>query len=147
VIEARRRACTLALTLCCARPSSGAAAPGELRLQADAAGHFLARGLVNGQAVEFLVDTGASAVTLGQAQAEALGLAWRDAPRAQARTAAGSVEARLLELDELRVGPLIARRVGAAVVPGPLLPALLGNTFLERYAWRRDGPVLRLRVR
>ncbi len=147
MIEARRRACALALALYGARAPAWAAAPLELQLQADSTGHFLARGRVNGRPVDFLVDTGASAVTFSQAQAQALGLAWRDAPRARARTAAGSVEARLLELDELRLGPLVARRVGAAVVPGPLAPALLGNTFLERYAWQRDGPVLRLRAR
>ena len=112
----------------------------------DAGGLFRARGLVNGREVEVLLDTGASAVTLGQAQAEALGLAWRDAPRALAHTALGSVEARLLELDEVQLGPLQARRVGAAVLPAALPQVLLGNTFLGRFDWQREGALLTLRA-
>ena len=144
---ARRHALRLALAaLLAPHAPAPAARPARLVLHADAGGLFHARGSVNGRAVDFLLDTGASAVTLGQAQAEALGLAWRDAPRALAHTALGSVEARLLELDEVQVGPLRARRVGAAVLPAALPQVLLGNTFLGRFDWQREGALLTLRA-
>jgi aspartyl protease family protein len=144
----RRHALRLALaTLLWPNAHAAGTAAARLVLRADAGGLFHARGLVNGHAVDFLLDTGASAVTLGQAQAEALGLAWRDAPRALAHTALGSVEARLLELDEVQLGPLRAQRVGAAVLPAALPQVLLGNTFLGRFDWRREGALLTLRAR
>ena len=144
----RRHALRLALaTLLWPDAHAAGTAAAQLVLRADAGGLFHARGSINGRAVDFLLDTGASAVTLGQAQAEALGLAWRDAPRALAHTALGSVEARLLELDEVQLGPLRARRVGAAVLPSALPQVLLGNTFLGRFDWRREGALLTLRAR
>jgi len=144
----RRHALRLALAALLAPPGPAAgAAAAELVLRADAGGLFHTRGRINGRTVDFLLDTGASAVTLGQAQAEALGLAWRDAPRALAHTALGSVEARLLELDEVQLGPLRAQRVGAAVLPAALPQVLLGNSFLGRFDWRREGAVLTLRAR
>ena len=122
------------------------AATAQFVLRAGPGGLFHAQGLVNGRPVNFLLDTGASAVTLGQDHAEALGLAWRDAPRGLAHTALGRVEARLLELDDVRLGPLRAQRVGAAVLPSALPQALLGNTFLGRFDWRREGALLTLRA-
>lgn len=143
----RRHALRLGLAALLAPHTAALAVqPARLVLRADAGGLFHARGLVNGRAVDFLVDTGASAVTLGQAQAEALGLAWRDAPRALAHTALGSVEARLLELAEVQLGPLRAQRVGAAVLPATLPQVLLGNSFLGRFDWRREGAQLTLRA-
>jgi aspartyl protease family protein len=145
--QARRQVLRLGLGAVLWLPAHApSAAPAQFVVRADPGGLFLARGRVNGRPVDFLLDTGASAVTLGQAQAEALGLAWRDAPRGLAHTALGSVEARLLELDEVRLGPLRAQRVGAAVLPAALPQVLLGNTFLGRFDWRREGTLLRLRA-
>jgi predicted aspartyl protease len=46
----------------------------------------------------------------------------------------------------VRLGPLRAQRVGAAVLPSALPQALLGNTFLGRFDWRREGALLTLRA-
>ena len=51
----------------------------EVRLASNGQGHFLASGLINGEAVEFLLDTGATDVAIPAALAERLGLA-RGAP-------------------------------------------------------------------
>ncbi len=116
-------------------------------LHADAAGHHWAAGTVNGLPVRFLVDTGASAVTLSQGEAERLRLPWRTAPIGQVRSAAGTMPAHLLELAEVRVGALTAERVGAVVVPGRERLALLGLTFLARFRMRREDDVLTLEPR
>jgi len=119
----------------------------SLELQADAAGHHWAAGTVNGLPVRFLVDTGASAVTLSQGEADRLRLPWRTAPIGQVRSAAGTMPAHLLELAEVRVGALTAERVGAVVVPGRERLALLGLTFLARFRMRREDDVLTLEPR
>lgn len=124
-------------------PSSGP----SLVLQADAVGHHWVDGTVNGRPVRFLIDTGASAVTLSQGEAERLRLPWRTAPTGQVRSAAGTVPAHLLELAEVRVGALVAERVGAVVVPGRERLALLGLTFLARFRMRREDDVLTLEPR
>jgi aspartyl protease family protein len=116
-------------------------------LHADAAGHHWAAGTVNGLPVRFLVDTGASAVTLSQGEADRLRLPWRTAPIGQVRSAAGTLPARLLELAEVHVGPLRAERVGAIVVPGREGIALLGLTFVSRFRMRREDDVLTLEPR
>lgn len=116
----------------------------DLELKADAGGHFVTEGWVNGKATRFMVDTGATAVTLSQTEAERLGLDWRRAPMAQANTANGTVPAHLLQLGSVRIGELVLGNVGAVVVPAQLPHVLLGNTFLSRVGMKRDNDTLRL---
>ena len=142
----RLTAAPIGLLLSHGRPAH--AVPGlSLVLRADAAGHHWADGTVNGLPTRFLVDTGASAVTLSQGEAERLRLPWRAAPVGQVRTAAGTLPAHLLELPDVRVGPLWVERVGAVVVPGRERIALLGLSFLARFRMRREDDVLTLEPR
>jgi aspartyl protease family protein len=48
-------------------------APGEVVLRASADGHFYANATVDGVAIRFLVDTGASSITLSAADARRVG--------------------------------------------------------------------------
>lgn len=124
-----------------------AAAGREVVLSADAAGHFVAEGAVNGRTTRFLVDTGATAVTLSQTEADRLGLDWRRAPRAQATTANGAVPASVITLNSVRVGEVTVSSVPAIVLPAQLPYILLGNTFLSRFQMRRDNDVMRLELK
>ena len=116
----------------------------ELELKADAGGHFLTEGWVNGKPTRFMVDTGATAVTLSQAEAERLGLDWRRAPMGQANTANGTVPVHTLQLGTVRVGDLVINNVGAVVLPAQLPHVLLGNTFLSRVSMKRDNDTMKL---
>lgn len=127
-------------------PASGAA-PSVISMQADPAGHFFAEGSVQGQAVRFLVDTGATAVTLSQREAERLGLPWRSAPKANAQTANGVLEARLMLLPTLTVAGVTLRDIGAVVLPSQLDHILLGNSFLKHFRLRQDDGVMRLELK
>ena len=80
-----------------------------------------------------MVDTGASPVALSEAEAERIGLRWRDAPRAMARTANGTVAVHLVRLQQLRIGDVQVNDVEAVVVPAPMDEVLLGNSFLSRF--------------
>ena len=122
----------------------GAAGPRDLELKADAGGHFVTEGWINGKATRFMVDTGATAVSLSQSEAERLGLDWKRAPMAQANTANGTVPAHILQLGTVRIGELVLNNVGAVVLPAQLPHVLLGNTFLSRVSMKRDNDTLKL---
>jgi aspartyl protease family protein len=107
-------------------------------------GHFHTLGQVNGRSLRFMVDTGASSVALGRAQAEQLGLDWRRGEPVQVGTANGTTTAHRVVLSSLRVGPVEVANVEAVVLPANLPQALLGNSFLGRFQMQRDNDVMRL---
>ncbi len=107
----------------------------------DARGHFGAQGSINGASTRFLVDTGATLVVLAAAEADRMGIAYRQAPQAIATTANGKVAYRLVKLDRIRVGDVELINVDAGVIEaGYDGPTLLGMSFLSRTEISRDGP-------
>lgn len=107
-------------------------------LQADRQGHFIASGSINGREVTFLVDTGATLVSVPEGMATRLGLE-RQAP-IRLETAAGPVQGWLTELDEVRLGDIVQRNVRAAINPGRHETVLLGMSFLRDLEMtQRDG--------
>lgn len=118
-----------------ATPSSYAAGPSEVVIERAADGHFWVEGEVNGEAVQFLIDTGASHVILTQEDAERVGfhLSEQDFTVSYA-TANGRAAAAPVRLAELAVGDISVANVVAAVNGAPLPQSLLGMSFLERLA-------------
>lgn len=128
----------------------GASAPTaarEIVIPVGAGGHFTTDGAINGQAVRFMVDTGATLVSLSRAEATRLGLDLRGARAVRTQTAAGVAPAQMLPLQRVRVGEIEVYDVMALVTEAPLPYILLGNSFLERFQWRRDNDVMRLERR
>lgn len=128
----------------------GAAAAGggrEIVIPASPGGHFVARGTINGRSVQFMVDTGATLVALGQDEAQRLGLDWQAGQRLAMQTANGSVAAHRVTLATLRVGDVELANVPAVVLPAAMPMVLLGNSFLARFQMRRDNDVMRLELR
>lgn len=119
----------------------------EILIPAGPGGHFVAGGTINGRAVQFMVDTGATLVALGEAEADRIGLPWRDGETALMNTANGTVPAHRVTLTRLRVGEVEVANVGAVVVPAAMPMVLLGNSFLSRFQMRRDNDVMRLEAR
>ncbi|WP_077037103.1 TIGR02281 family clan AA aspartic protease [Pelomonas sp. KK5] len=147
-IDGHRR--TLQLGGSPGRVGSGAAPAGSGRqivLASGDGGHFTSAGSINGRATRFLVDTGATVVALSQAEADRLGLAFRDGRRVLTQTANGTVPANLLTLASVRIGDVEVRNVEAIVVPGQMTHVLLGNSFLTRFQMRRENEVLTLELR
>jgi aspartyl protease family protein len=116
----------------------------EIVLTAGSGGHFVTPGSVNGRTVRFMVDTGATTVAMSQADAEHIGIAYRDAPRGMTRTAGGPVPVYLVRLNSVRVGDVEAFDVEAVVIPAELPYILLGNSFLTRFQMLRENDTLRL---
>ena len=128
----------------------GGAAPGggrEIVIPASGGGHFVTTGAINGRAMQFMVDTGATLVALSQIDADRLGLDYRSGPRTLIQTANGSVQAHLVTLTTLRIGSVEVNNVNAIVIPAAMPMVLLGNSFLNRFQMRRDNDVMRLEIR
>jgi len=116
-------------------------------LTAGLGGHFTAQGAINGRPVRFLVDTGATNVSLPQAEADRIGLDYHRGQAVMANTANGAVQAYMVTLTTVRVGDVEIANVPAIVVPGYMDHVLLGNSFLTRFSMMRESDVMRLEKR
>ena len=128
----------------------GSASPGggsTITLQADGRGHFMAHGQINGRSASFMVDTGATAVAMGQDDADRLGVDYKKGQRIGVQTANGVIYAWRTALTSVRIGDVEVHNVEAAVQPQAMPFILLGNTFLTRFQMRRDNDVLTLQRR
>ena len=103
-------------------------------------------GSINGYPVDFIVDTGATLVSLSGREARRLGIDYRvvGTPGASS-TASGIEKIYLVNLDRVKVGDIMLRNVQGAVHDGDFPPkTLLGMSFLGRLNIHQDGPVLEL---
>jgi aspartyl protease family protein len=127
-------------------PGAPAARPDRqsVALAADPLGHFVTEGLVNGGAVRFLVDTGASMVALPGPDAHRLGIDFRKGRLVTMRTANGPAYAYIVTLDTVKVGGIELHNVEAAVHEQGLGTALLGMSFLNRVEMRNEGQTMTL---
>jgi aspartyl protease family protein len=126
-----------------AAPSPAAAPPNTLVFRADSRGHVELGAEVNGTPVRFLVDTGATYLTLTPRDAEAAGIDRDDLVfNAAANTANGRIRMALVTLREVRIQQLDLYDVKAAVVEN-LSTSLLGMSFLTRLdSYEMQGGVL-----
>jgi aspartyl protease family protein len=125
-----------------AAPRAGAGA--QIVLTADLGGHFVTLGSINGRSVSLLVDTGASMVSMSQADAERLGVDHRKGRRGTVQTANGPVPATQVTLSQVRIGDVDVYNVDALVLPTAMPHILLGNSYLTRFQMRRENDRLTL---
>ncbi|MFM2056761.1 MAG: hypothetical protein RLY71_1146 [Pseudomonadota bacterium] len=121
--------------------SAGALPPApQLVLSAAPDRLYRAEALLNGAAVNAVVDTGASLVSLSLLQSHRLGLDLSQAPRTKVQTANGELAGWRVTLERVQLGRLEARRVEAVVIDTDLPYVLLGNSFLGRFRLQwQDG--------
>ena len=108
-------------------------------LTASSGGHFLTPGSINGGAVHFMVDTGATSVALGAADAQRLGINYRAGQLGYSSTANGTVAVYRVKLNSVRIGDVEVFDVDASVLPAGMTHVLLGNSFLTRFQMKRDN--------
>lgn len=125
--------------------SSGAASGAQsVTLSVGAGGHFMADGQINGNAIRFLVDTGATAIAIPASDANRMRIDYRSGRRGTTQTAGGPTPVYVVMLDTVRVGGIELQNVEAIVIEQGLPIALLGNTFLNRMEMRREGQTMTL---
>jgi len=111
-------------------------------LTANASGHFAGRFVLNGRAVDGLVDTGATFVSLNRSTARRIGVdpAQSDFTH-RVRTANGTVPVALVKLRQVTIGPVRLHDVDAAVLEDDSLgDTLIGMSFLRRLnSWRVEN--------
>lgn len=122
-------------------------APGTVALRAGTGRHFRAVAEVNGQRVQFLIDTGASDVALTRDDARRIGI---DPDRLTYnlpyRTANGTSFGAAVRIDQIRIGDITVDDIGGHVAAGDLGQSLLGMSFLRRlsgFEVRGDELILR----
>ena len=116
----------------------------SISLTADSRGHFYAEGSINNHPVQFMVDTGATVVALGRAEADRLGLNYQGGRPVAMNTANGATQGWAIKIPLLRVGDVQSYEVDAVVTPAAMPAVLLGNSYLSRFNMRREGDQMML---
>ena len=108
---------------------------GRIEIPVGRDGHFHLAAQVNGQEVRFMVDTGASSIALGPADARRVGLDPGDlAYIGTAITANGQVRTAPVTIEEIAIGDIVDRNVRAWVIDGDMEGSLLGMSYLRTFA-------------
>jgi aspartyl protease family protein len=133
---------------------AGSAAQDEARagsrsvsIPRDARGHFQTDGRIEGQRIDFMVDTGASVIALNEKSAARFGFHPTPADyKMMVSTANGTIKAAATRLAMVDIGGIIVRDVEAMVLPDEALSEnLLGLSFLsklKRYEYANGKMVL-----
>jgi aspartyl protease family protein len=114
---------------------SANAATNEITLRREGDGHFYATLLINGETVDFVVDTGATDMVLTQDTAERVGFPAENLRfLGRAQTANGTVRTASVTLGTVRFEGIVDTGVSASVNEGDLFENLLGMSYLSRFS-------------
>jgi aspartyl protease family protein len=114
-------------------PAATSADDGAAQIVKAADGHFWAEAKVDGRAVRFLIDTGATAVALSQTDAKRLGIDTKGLDYSyKVMTASGQTRAAQVKLASVSVAGAQVRDVDALVIEKGLETSLLGMSYLGR---------------
>ena len=114
-------------------------------LSSDEGGHFVTTGSINGASMKFLVDTGATAVSMNLDDARRAGVNYLEGKKGYSQTANGIVPVYKVRLGNVKLGDITLTDVDGLVHQGNSLPVvLLGMSFLGRLEMSRVGESLTL---
>ena len=124
--------------------SIGAGNQREIVLKRNRFGHYVASGEINGQDVVFLLDTGATVVSVPIGIARRLKL--KPGARRMVETANGRIITYATTLDSVKIGNIELNRVAASINPrSDSREVLLGMTFLKHLELLQRGDTLTIR--
>jgi aspartyl protease family protein len=148
VVEADGKRQTVQMGQSGQRMSSSTSAGSSQRatIVADAKGHFFTTATINGVSVPFMVDTGATMVTISSSHAKSAGIDYTSGERGMMQTANGVTVAYRIKLDSVRLGDITLNNVDGVVLENQQLGkfGLLGLSFLNRTEMRREGDSMTL---
>ncbi len=110
----------------------------------DSQGHYMVNGSINGFQVSFVVDTGATLISMNRNEAKRIGLNYKlEGVESRSSTAAGISTIYLMNLESVRIGDIELHDVQGAVHDSDFPDViLLGNSFLNEVKLNRDGQLL-----
>ena len=118
----------------------------KLIIAPDSSGMYSISGTINGYHVPFVVDTGATLVSMNSNVAKKLGIDYKlDGEEGQSYTASGKDKIYIINLKKVKVGDIELHNVEGAVHEGnfPVI-TLLGMSFLGKLDMKREGQILEL---
>ncbi|HED33771.1 MAG TPA: TIGR02281 family clan AA aspartic protease [Gammaproteobacteria bacterium] len=116
----------------------------QLSLTRNHQGHYVANGTINGQPVVFMLDTGATVVSIPLAIANRLNL--KKGPEIVSQTANGTTTSYITRLEQIAIGDIRLRDIPASINPGyKSEEILLGMSFLRHLEFTQRGNTLTLR--
>ena len=115
---------------------------GVIEIRRGADGHYHWPGSVNGEPVDFLIDTGATGTAISTGLARQLGL--KSEGQVRSSTANGIVTGQLVRIDLTLDGGVRAERLRVVALPGLGGNPLLGMDVLGRLHWQQQAGVLRI---
>ncbi|WP_296900540.1 retropepsin-like aspartic protease [Polaromonas sp.] len=125
--------------------SGGLGARGtRIVLSASSGGHFITAGQINGHAVQFMLDTGATTIGMSMADAERAGINYKNGRPVHMSTSNGDSMGFHIKLNSVRIGDVEVYDVDAVVTPQPMPFLLLGNSFLMRFQMKRENNLMTL---
>ena len=112
----------------------------SLVVRASSGGHFAVDARVDGRRIPFMIDTGASQITIRESDAARLGFHPKERDYSiRINTANGVGRAAQVDLRMVEVGDIVVRDLPALVVPDNVLNVnLLGMTFMSRVRWSHE---------
>lgn len=116
-----------------------------MMLYANKEGHFFGEGSINGKPIKFLLDTGATAVSMSSSEARRLGIDYVAGREGASSTAGGVVKAWSVTLNSVKLGGITLDQVEGVVIDGDSPPmVLLGMSALNRIEMKRNGIAMAL---
>ncbi|MEM0953014.1 MAG: TIGR02281 family clan AA aspartic protease [Pseudomonadota bacterium] len=116
----------------------------EVVLKRNRAGHYITPGVINGEDVVFMIDTGATTIAIPARLAQELSLP--KGRKIATQTANGMATGYATRLDQVSIGPIAMRDISAGVSPGlRTQEILLGMSFLKHIEFTQRGDTLILR--
>ena len=120
----------------------------SMKIYPDSQGMYYVKGAINGQPTRFLVDTGATFVTMSGRKARSLKIDYLRGIRSTAQTAAAIVPVFQVKLESVSIGGIRLPNVDATVIDGDQpTDVLLGNSFLQHTRMQKAGSVLEIKKR
>ena len=127
-------------------PNQFTGSTGQIEIPRAADGHYYLTLQIDGTAVRFLADTGASNIVLSPEDAARLGFDPGDLRfLGEATTANGVVKTAVVRLKDVRLGPVTDSNLTAYVNQSPMQGSLLGMDYLGLFRIEISGDRMILR--
>lgn len=114
-------------------------------LYADKAGHFFGNATINGATLKYVIDTGATNVTMNSRDAKAARIDYANGRQVNMSTANGVITARNVTLNTLKIGTIVLNNIEVTIVEGDSPPfVLLGMSAQNKLNIKRENSIMTL---